>query len=196
MTRWQTLHMTRRCEGTMDGLEHVAFLSLGSNLGDRLTTLRAAVRTLTEHSEVHVALTSDVASLYETSPVGCPADQPPYLNSVLRVRTSLAAIDFLAAVLSIETSLGRVREERWGPRVIDIDLLFLGDTVIDSPTLTLPHPRLHERRFVLEPLSELAADMIHPRSGVSIGAVAQRLRRDREAGVVTRIAGPEWACSV
>jgi len=176
----------------MDGVEHVVFVALGSNLGDRLAALRAAVRTLAEHSELRFDLAHDVSSLYETSPVGGPADQPPYLNSVLRVRTSLAAIDLLAAVLSIETSLGRVRKEQWGPRVIDIDLLFVGDTVIDSPTLTLPHPRLHERRFVLEPLSELAADLIHPLIGVSIGELAQRLRRDRGTDTVTRIQGPEW----
>ncbi|MEK7731470.1 MAG: 2-amino-4-hydroxy-6-hydroxymethyldihydropteridine diphosphokinase [Planctomycetota bacterium] len=170
----------------------ISFLSLGSNLGDRLTKLRAAVRAFTEHSEVHVALTSDVASLYETSPVGGPADQPPYLNSILRVRTSLAPSALLAIALSIEASLGRTRQERWEPRVIDIDLLFVGDVVIDSPTLTLPHPRLHERRFVLEPLSELAADLIHPLTGVSIGGLTQRLRSDRGTDTVMRIKGPEW----
>lgn len=170
----------------------IAYLALGSNLGDRLAALRAAVQALVEHHEVRINLACDVASLYETSPVGGTFDQPPYLNSAIRVQTSLAAIDFLAAVLSIETSLGRVREERWGPRVIDIDLLFFGDLVIDSPTLTLPHPRLHERRFVLEPLSELAADLIHPLTGVSIGVLTQRIRSDRGTEEVTRIQGPGW----
>jgi len=173
----------------------IAYLGLGSNLGDRLAVLRAAVQALVEQPEVRINLACDVASLYETSPVGGTFDQPPYFNSALRVRTSLAAIDFLVAVMSIETSLGRVREERWGPRVIDIDLLFLGDVVIDSPTLTLPHPRLHERRFVLEPLSELAADLIHPLTGVSIRVLTQRLRRDRGTDTVIRIQGPGWACS-
>ena len=169
-----------------------AYLALGSNLGDRLGAMRAAVRALAGHAELPIDLAHDVASLYESGPVGGPSNQPPYLNSVLRVQTSLAASDYFAAVLSIETSLGRVREERWGPRVIDIDLLFMGDLIIDSPALTLPHPRLHERRFVLEPLSELAADLIHPITGLSIGALIQRLRDDRGTETVTRIQGPEW----
>ena len=170
----------------------ISFLSLGSNLGDRLTKLRAAVQALVEQGGLRINLACDVASLYETSPVGGPADQPPYLNSVLRVRTSLAPSALLAIALSIEASLGRTRQARWEPRVIDIDLLFVGDVVIDSPALTLPHPRLHERRFVLEPLSELAADLIHPLTGVSIGALTQRLRRDRGTNAVMRIQGPEW----
>ncbi len=170
----------------------IAYLGLGSNLGDRLAALRAAVRAIVEHPEVRINRACDVASLYETSPVGGPIDQPPYLNSASRVQTSLTAVDFLAVVLSIETSLGRLHEERWGPRLIDIDLLFFGDVVIDSPALTLPHPRLHERRFVLEPLSELAADLIHPLTGISIGVLTQRLRSDRGAEAVTRFQGPEW----
>ena len=169
-----------------------AYLALGSNLGDRPAKLRAAVRALLEHPALRIDLARDVASLYETSPVGGPPDQPPYLNSVLRVQSSLSPADLLAAIHSIETSLGRTRCDRWEARVVDIDLLFVGDLVIDTPTLTLPHPRLHERRFVLEPLSELAADLIHPLTGVSIGAMAESLRRDRETDAVTRIAGPEW----
>jgi len=169
-----------------------AYLALGSNLGDRLTTLRAAVRALAEHAELHVALARDVASIYETSPVGGPLDQPLYLNSALRVRTSLTPSALLATVLAIEASLGRTRRERWEARVIDIDLLFVGDVVIDSPNLILPHPHLHERRFVLEPLSELAADLIHPLTGVSIGTLTEHLRSDRGTDAVTRIEGPEW----
>jgi len=167
-----------------------AYLALGSNLGDRRAALCAAVRALAALPELCISLTQDVASLYETSPVGGPTDQPPYLNSVVRLETALAPSDLLIATLSIEASLGRSRRERWEPRIIDIDLLFVGDVVIDSPTLTLPHPRLHERLFVLEPLSELAADLIHPFVGVTVGALTQRLRRDRDT--VIRIQGPEW----
>jgi 2-amino-4-hydroxy-6-hydroxymethyldihydropteridine diphosphokinase len=179
----------------MDGVEHVAFVSLGSNLGDRLAALRAAVQALVGQRELRINLTCDVASLYETSPVGGPAEQPPYLNSVLRAQTSLTPSALLAVAHSIENSLGRTRQARWEPRVIDIDLLFVGNEVIDSPTLTLPHPRLHERSFVLEPLSELAADLVHPLTGVSIGELAQRLRRDQGTDAVIRIQGPEWAYS-
>lgn len=154
--------------------------------------LRAAVEALIEHHALRIDLARDVASLYETSPVDGPPDQPPYLNSVLRIQTSLSPADLLTVALTIETSLGRMRRDRWESRVVDIDLLFFGDLVIDSPILTLPHPRLHERRFVLEPLSELAADLIHPITGVSIEAMAEKLRRYRGTDAVTRIAGPEW----
>jgi len=194
----------------MENAVTISYLALGSNLGDRLGALRAAVRALAGHSELRIDLTQDVTSLYETTPVGGPARvvtstlaptlkgvgaDPPYLNSVLRAQTSLTPSALLAVALSIEDSLGRTRQSRWEARVIDIDLLFVGDAVIDTPVLTLPHPRMHERRFVLEPLSELAADLIHPLTGVSIGELARRLRRDRKADVVTRIMGTEWACS-
>lgn len=170
----------------------IAYLALGSNLGDRLVTLRTAVRALAGHSDLRSNPACDVASLYETDSVGGPPAQPHYLNSAMRVQTLLSPVDLLAATLAIETSLGRVRRERWEPRIIDIDLLFYGDAVIDSPALTLPHPRLHERRFVLEPLSELAADLIHPLTGVSIGALAQLFRRECGTDMVMRIQGPEW----
>jgi len=169
-----------------------AYLALGSNLGDRLVALRAAVQALATRPELRIDLAHDVSSLYESSPIGGSSDQPPYLNSALCVRTSLTPSALLATVLSIEDSLGRTRRVRWGPRVVDIDLLFVGDVVLDTPTLTLPHPRLHDRRFVLEPLSELAADLIHPLIGVSIGTLTQCLRRDRRSDTVIRIQGPGW----
>jgi len=170
----------------------LAFLGIGSNLGDRLLKLRAAVHALLGHPSLRIDLTRDVASLYETIPIGGPPDQPPYLNSVLRVQTSPAPSDLLAIAQSVESSLGRTRSVRWEPRVVDIDLLFFGDLVIDSPALTLPHPRMHERRFVLEPLSELAADLIHPQTGVSIETMTERLRCDLGTDLVMRIAGPKW----
>lgn len=170
----------------------IAYLALGSNLGDRLAMLRAAVRALVERPSLSIELPRDVASLYETSPVGGPVDQPTFFNSALRVQTSLAPADLLAAALFIETSHGRTRQNRWEPRVIDIDLLFVGDTVIDSPGLILPHPRWHERRFVLEPLSELAADLIDPRTGMYVGRMAESLRNNCGTEAVMRIAGPEW----
>ena len=92
----------------------------------------------------------------------------------------------------MEASLGRTRREHFGPRVLDIDLLFFDDLVIDSPMLTLPHPRLHERLFVLVPLSELAAALVHPIAGVPIGILTEKLRLDRGTESVVRIAGPEW----
>jgi 2-amino-4-hydroxy-6-hydroxymethyldihydropteridine diphosphokinase len=129
-----------------------AFLGLGSNLGDRLANLTQAVRALAL-SGMTVVRTSRV---YETAPVGPP--QPDYLNAVAEVETDLSARELLEVCLGVERQMGRVRAERWGPRVIDVDLLTYGRETIDEPGLTVPHPRMHERAFVLAPLLELEAD--------------------------------------
>jgi len=130
-----------------------AYIGLGSNLGDRLENLIRAVRLLEERG-VAVRRSSRV---YETEPVGGP-QQPDYLNAVVEVDAQGSARDLLAACLGIEDDMGRVRGERWGPRVIDLDLLTFGDEEIDEPDLQVPHPRMHERGFVLIPLLELDAD--------------------------------------
>ena len=103
-----------------------------------------------------------VSSVYETAPVGGPAGQGPYLNAVAELRTDLTPDDLLQTLLDIENALGRVRAERDGPRTIDLDLLLYGDVVRDDPQLTLPHPRLHQRLFVLQPLAEIAPGVVHP----------------------------------
>jgi len=131
----------------------VAFLALGSNLGDRLANLQRAADLLGGIEGVEVRRSSRV---YETEPVGPP--QPQYLNAVLEVRTSLAPSALLTACLGVEDAMGRVRRERWGPRTVDVDVLTYGDQDIDEPDLTVPHPRMHERGFVLAPLLELTAD--------------------------------------
>jgi 2-amino-4-hydroxy-6-hydroxymethyldihydropteridine diphosphokinase len=130
-----------------------AYLALGSNLGDRLANLRRAVALLGER-EVRVVRSSRV---YETEPVGGPA-QPEYLNAVVEVETELPPGDLLRTCLEVEKALGRVRAERWGPRVLDVDVLTYGRDRIDQPDLVVPHPRMHERAFVLMPLLELDAD--------------------------------------
>jgi len=129
------------------------YLGLGSNLGDRLANLGRAVRELEERG-VSVLRSSRV---YETDPVGGPP-QPEFLNAVLEVRTELEPRELLKVCLEVESETGRVRGERWGPRVIDLDLLTYGGIEMDEPELTLPHPRMHERAFVLVPLLELDAD--------------------------------------
>jgi len=134
-----------------------AFLGLGSNLGDRLAHLEEAVRRLARTEGVDVARTSRV---YETTPVG--PDQPDFLNAVAEVFTSLPARDLLGTCLAIEDSMGRVRTERWGPRVIDLDLLTYGTDEIDEPDLIVPHPRMHQRAFVLVPLLELEPHPLLP----------------------------------
>ena len=135
-----------------------AYIGLGSNLGSREVTLRRAVELLGEADGVDVLA---VSQLRETEPVGV-VDQPPFLNGAVAIETTRAPRDLLDLLLEIERSLGRVREERWGPRAIDLDLLVYGHEVVDEPGLRVPHPRLHERRFVLEPLAELQPDLEVP----------------------------------
>jgi 2-amino-4-hydroxy-6-hydroxymethyldihydropteridine diphosphokinase len=130
-----------------------AYVGLGSNLGDREGTLRAAVEALAANPAVEVL---GVSTLRETDPVGPIADQPRFLNGAVAVETSLSARDLLALLLAIEADHGRTREgPAGGPRTLDLDLLLYGDERIDEPGLEVPHPRLHERAFVLEPLAEL-----------------------------------------
>ncbi len=131
-----------------------AYVALGSNLGDRLANLQRAVDALGTHPRLRMVRSSRV---YETEPVGGP-EQPEFLNAVLEVETDLTPRGLLDACLAVEIDMGRVRTERWGPRSIDIDLLTYGTETIDQPDLVVPHPRMHERGFVLVPLSELEAD--------------------------------------
>jgi len=138
-----------------------AYVGLGANLGERERTLRRALELLDAVAGVEVAAVSE---LRETEPVGVH-DQPRFLNGVARVETTLGPRELLDALLLVERALGRVRRERWGPRTVDLDLLVYGDLVVDEPGLTVPHPRLHERRFVLEPLAELAPGLEIPGRG-------------------------------
>lgn len=135
----------------------IAAIGLGANLGDRAGTLREAVRRLEDLGEI-VA----VSSLYETAPVGY-LDQSPFLNAAVALDTALPAPDLMTALLAIEHGLGRVRTFRNAPRTLDLDLLLYDDLTVDTPELTLPHPRLHERAFVLVPLAEIAPAVVHPR---------------------------------
>ena len=139
------------------------YLSLGSNVGDRRANLENAVARL-DLPEVRVLRRS---SLYETAPRDLP-DQPWFLNQVVEVATTLFPRQLLARLLSIEREMGRKRTVSKGPRVIDLDILLFGDAVVNVPGLEIPHPRMAERRFVLEPLAELAGDLRHPRTGKTI----------------------------
>lgn len=133
-----------------------AYIALGSNLGDRAATLHAALERLGALGTVEA-----VSPFLETDPVGY-TEQPRFLNAAARLRTTLSPEDVLRGLLGIEAALGRVRTLRWGPRTIDLDLLLYDDMVLHDPGLSLPHPRLHERRFVLEPLAAIAPDAVHP----------------------------------
>ena len=134
----------------------IAAIGLGANLRDRAANLREAVHRLEELGEI-----VGVSSLYETAPVGY-LDQPPFLNAAVVLVTALPAPDLMTALLGIERDLGRVRTFLNAPRTLDLDLLLYDDLVLETPDLTLPHPRLHERAFVLVPLAEIAPDAIHP----------------------------------
>jgi 2-amino-4-hydroxy-6-hydroxymethyldihydropteridine diphosphokinase len=138
-----------------------AYVGLGANLGEREVTLGRALELLGERVEV-----TGVSSFRDTAPVGY-TDQPRFLNAAARVETELAPRELLDLLLAVERELGRVREgsPRFGPRTIDLDLLLYGDEAIEEPGLTVPHPRLHERVFVLEPLAELDPELVVPGRG-------------------------------
>lgn len=151
---------------------HSVYLGLGANLGDRLATLRAARDRLAPAVTV-----VRCSSLYETPPWGV-TDQPSFFNAVCHGQTALTAFELLAFLKNLEADLGRTATRRWGPRLIDLDILFFDDLVLDTPTLTIPHLHLHERAFVLIPLSEIAPDLQHPRLGTSIATLAGSVSTD------------------
>ena len=134
-------------------------IAVGSNLGDRIDHLRAGIAAIAGLDGVEITA---VSALYETAPVGGPEQQGPYLNAALRVTTTRDAADLLADLHHIEADRNRVRRIRWGPRTLDLDLLVHGNTIIDTTELHVPHPRQHERRFVLVPVCDVAPDVIHP----------------------------------
>jgi 2-amino-4-hydroxy-6-hydroxymethyldihydropteridine diphosphokinase len=136
-----------------------AYLGLGSNLGDRRQHLEAALEVLRANPAIRITAVSE---FIETAPVGGPLGQGPYLNGAAAIETDLAPHDLLAEVKRIEQSLGRQEGPRWGPRPLDIDILLYGDMIISTPSLVIPHPRMAERRFVLEPLAKIAPEARHP----------------------------------
>ncbi len=138
------------------------YVALGTNLGHRWQNLSRAIESM--RAFVHIDMVSPV---YETAPWGY-TDQPNFLNGVLSGQTGLAPHDLLAALKKLERALGRVPNVRYGPRVIDLDILFYDHICLDTPDLVIPHPRLHERAFVLVPLADIAPDLRHPRLNVRV----------------------------
>lgn len=158
-----------------------ACVALGSNLGERESHVAAALVALTRHSGVSGLVAS---SLWETAPVGGPPGQGPYLNAAARFDTPLSARALLDLLLEIERCEGRERGEPDAPRTLDLDLLFYGAHVIREEGLTVPHPRLHERAFVLAPLREIADSWVHPELDKSVDALAEAIET-----------GPGWAAA-
>jgi 2-amino-4-hydroxy-6-hydroxymethyldihydropteridine diphosphokinase len=150
-----------------------AYVGLGANLGDRIVSLREAVRLLGSGQGILVKRCSPV---YETEPVGGPP-QGRFLNAVLAMEIDLAPELLLERCKAVENAMGRERIEHWGPRTIDIDILLYGDSIVRSKTLVIPHPRMHERAFVLAPFADLAPGVVHPVLGVTVNELLDRTGR-------------------
>jgi len=157
-----------------------AYIGLGSNMGDRLATLQSALAHLCGFETVTVAA---VSGAWETAPVGGAVEQSDYLNAAAALRSDLAPWELLDTLLEVERRHGRRRLARWGPRTLDLDLLLYGDHHVQEPGLSLPHPRLDERRFVLEPLLEIAPHLTHPVHGNRLSESLDVLRAQRQERV-------------
>ena len=151
---------------------HQAYIGFGSNLGNRLNNCRNAIGAL---GALPLCSLLKSSSFYETSPVGL-VEQPAFINGVVLLETSEDAHWLLRQMLEIENICGRIRTLKWGPRSIDLDLLFFDDQIINTPELSVPHPFLHERRFVLEPLNEVAPSLRHPSLGKRVADLLQDLK--------------------
>lgn len=161
-----------------------AFLSLGANLGDRQASLLAAVAALPD--------VVAVSPVYETEPVGGPPGQPPYLNVVVELATDRTPRELLAAAQEVEAAAGRVRGERFGPRTLDVDVLLVGDETVDEPDLTVPHPRMQARRFVMAPLADLAPELVPEGWETSaVGNVRRLGRLEADERHPPTLGGPE-----
>jgi 2-amino-4-hydroxy-6-hydroxymethyldihydropteridine diphosphokinase len=159
------------------------YIGIGSNLGDRQVNCLRAVERMDRMAGCRITGCSD---WFLTKPVGVEG-QEWYVNGVASLTTDISPQDLLKRLLRIEADMGRVRRERWGPRNIDLDILLFGQEIIHEPDLKIPHPRMHLRRFVLEPMTQLAPDLIHPGLGLSIKVLLKKLPGDDQ--VVTRMKG-------
>ena len=148
------------------------FISLGSNIQPRKKYIERALNLLSDNSEIEV---DQISSIHETEPVGGPEAQEMYLNAVTKIQTSLKPIDLLDAIQDIEAQLGRKRTVAWGARTIDLDILLYGDEIISSDRLVVPHALMHTRRFVMQPLAQIAPEVMHPILQMSAATISESM---------------------
>ena len=153
----------------------IAYLGLGSNVGDRKDNLKQAINKISEVTGIEV---TKISSRYETKPYG-KTDQPDFINMAIEIDTNLSPLDLLGTVLAIEHELGRVTTEVWGPRTIDIDILLYEDLELDLADLKVPHPEMHLRSFVIDPMDEIASKREHPKLHISIGKIKENLDNEQ-----------------
>ena len=151
-----------------------AYIALGANLGDRAQNIGRALVQVAETPGVSV---TNLSSMLENPAIGGPPDAPPFINAAAEVKTTLGSHALLHRLLEIEKNLGRTRREKWAPRPIDLDLLLFGDQIISSQELVVPHPLMHERRFVLQPLAEIAPEAVHPVLQMTIAGLLESMDR-------------------
>ncbi|WP_427159295.1 2-amino-4-hydroxy-6-hydroxymethyldihydropteridine diphosphokinase [Aliinostoc sp. HNIBRCY26] len=151
-------------------LVHKSAISLGSNIGDSLTNLAAAIAELVTIAGIELIAQS---SWYRTKAVGPP--QPDYINGCIILQLTMTPQQLIETLLATEQKFGRVRQERWGPRSLDLDILLYDDLIINAPNLQIPHPRMHERAFVLVPLAEIAPDWLEPVSGLTVAELVKKV---------------------
>jgi 2-amino-4-hydroxy-6-hydroxymethyldihydropteridine diphosphokinase len=152
----------------------IAYIALGANLGDRRGNILAALDILRQTPFVTI---TRVSSFLENPAIGGPIDSPPFLNAAVEIQTNLGSHALLHRLMEIERELGRDRREKWEPRIIDLDLLLFDNHIISSQELVVPHPLMHERRFVLEPLMEIAPDAVHPVLQMTVAGLLEDLNR-------------------
>jgi len=155
-----------------------AYIGLGSNLGDRIRNLQGALDRFGS-----IGVIKSVSSAYETKPWGVEGYQPRYLNQVAEVETTLDPLEVVTELLSIEFAMGREREEKNASRTLDLDLLIHGDTILEASGVTVPHPRMHERAFVLVPLAEIAPSLVHPVLGKTVAELLTDSDRSGISGI-------------
>jgi len=158
----------------------VCFIGIGSNVADPVSNCLESIERISLFSHIRITKKS---SLYRTEPVGLK-EQEWFVNGVIEIKTKYTATTLLKVLQQIEKDMGRIREERWGPRTIDLDILFYGQEVIKEKDLSVPHPELHKRRFVLIPMYEVAPYVIHPAFGISIKGLLNRLQDESRVEVL------------